>query len=124
DLHPVTRASALDQLVDELLHCEVTVAGRLRIVPPAARMPKRQHEVIHPTDPAARIANACRDAGAENCDERLIRPRGHVEFAREHLDHPRLACVVEKSPALGSVDALLAVLGFASLWRGDHASLR
>src|SRR5262245_64732922 len=124
DLHPITRAPAFDQLVDELLHCEVPVAGRLRIVPPATRVPERQHKVIHPADPAERIANACRNAGAEDRDKHLIRPRGHVEFAREYLDHPRLARVVEESPTLGGIDALLAVRGLASLWRGDHPSLR
>src|SRR5215467_1144701 len=124
DLHPITRASTLDQLVDELLHGEVPITGRLRIVSPAARMALRQHEVVHPANPADRIANACRDAGAENGDEHLVRTGGHVEFAREHLDHPRLARVIEKTPALGSVDALLAVRGYASLRRSDHASLR
>src|SRR5205085_7300990 len=81
DLHPVTRATALDQLVDELLHGEIAVAGRLWIIAPASGMALRQHEMIHPSKPGDGVANARCNARAEDSHERLIRPGGHVEFA-------------------------------------------
>src|SRR5262249_2116641 len=124
DLHPITQATALDQLVDELLHGEIAIAGRLRIVTPATGMALRQHEVIHPAKPGDGAANAGRNARAEDRHQRLIRPGGHVVFAGKHLDDPRLAGVVKESSALSGIDALLASDGNESLRRSAHPSLR
>ena len=127
DLHPVARAPGLDQLVDQLLHREIAVARRLRLVSPAALVCQRQHEVVHAADADMAIANAGGNARAEDGGDDLVGLRRDVEFARQDLDDPGAVrrIVVSTRRLASAVVGARQRLGRPDLFGGAaHASLR
>ncbi len=128
DLHALAHAAYFDQLVDELLHREVAEPRGLGVGTPASGLALGQHEVVHAADPDHRIADAGGDARAEHGDEHLVGLSGHVELAREHLDHPGIRRRIEEAARARDPHAGIGgrcELGHGpALYRSDHASLR
>jgi hypothetical protein len=88
DLHALARAAGLDELVDELLHRVVAVAGRHHLGAPFAVLIFGKHEVIHSTESGHRIANACGHARPQHRHEGLVGLGRHLVFARIDLHQP------------------------------------
>src|SRR5882757_8789324 len=84
-------AAECHDVVDQPLHRNVAVArrGADQIFRPgagAARSVERQHEVIHSADSHPSLTHACRDAGAEHGEDRLVVLRDVVIAGQELRD--------------------------------------
>src|SRR3954471_11080037 len=106
DFETLTQAAMRKDVVDQALHGDVAVAHAVgHRVPAAAGAARfRQHEMVHAPDARKGIADAGRDAGAEDRHQHLLRLIRYIVIAGEnlHRDRVELAVAVATHTARGA----------------------